>query len=133
MASVQAWGRLAVEFLAQGEDRGRRELMGREGDVPGRLERREGERLVARLRGVDEDDGAVGRAGEGVLDVELIVGIESDPGEPGRFQAFNERGAQAVVPTPGIADAVRPEPCRPSCSRPRARARNAASGLQPEM
>ncbi len=80
--------------------------MGGEGDIAGRLELREGKRRFGRFGRVGEDHRLELRAGQGVFDVELIIGIEGDAFEARGFQELDERGAQAVILASGISDAV---------------------------
>jgi hypothetical protein len=75
---------------------------GRQG-LPG-LDPGEGERLAQSPGGVDKDDEIVAGAGQGVLDVELVVGVTGDAPEPALLQPLRGGGPQAVVPAAGIAD-----------------------------
>ena len=95
---------LAVELGGDGQDG-----LGSEGVAHSRhgargLDYGECERPTQAAGGVDEDDDVVPGAGQGVLDVELVVGVAGDTRETAGLQAFRGRGAQAVIPAAGVAD-----------------------------
>ena len=97
-------GGLAVEPGGHGQDRRGPEGMAQDRKRGRRPDLAEREGLPQPPGGVDEDDGFVLRAGQGVLDVELIVGVADDAREAALFQPLGGRGAQAVVPAAGVAD-----------------------------
>jgi hypothetical protein len=70
----------------------------------GRADAGEREGPAQAAGGVDEDDEVVRRAGQGVLDVELVVGVANDALEPALRQPLDEGGPQAVVAAARIAD-----------------------------
>ena len=77
---------------------------------PLRFQGAELERRLPFLCRIDEHDGAAFGDGQGVLGVELVVGIEGEAGNlfgngPG-FELFHEHDAEAVVLPAGIAEAV---------------------------
>ena len=101
----------------------------------------ERERLAQPPGGIDEDDDVMIGAGQGVLDVELVVGVVRNASEPAFLQAFDGGGAQAVVPASGIADPQdeRPRGLRSARdqrtflwrTRPSAPTRETSSGIRP--
>ncbi len=70
----------------------------------GRADAGEREGPAQAAGGVDEDDQVVRRAGQGGLDVELVIGVANDALEPALRQPFDEGGPQAVVAAARIAD-----------------------------
>ena len=74
------------------------------GQSGGRDDLGEGERLPQAAGGVDEDDDVVFGTVQGVLDVELVVGVAVDAPEAALFEALDEGGAQAVVAAARVAD-----------------------------
>ena len=107
----------------------------------GGLDRREGERPAQAAGGVDEDDDIVAGAGQGVLDVELVVGVARDAPIAAPLQPLGRGGPQAVVAAPGVADPQDEHPQRSGWTRnqrtflwrtrPFASTRVTSSGIRP--
>ena len=94
----------AVETGRDREDRGGPKRMAHGRHRPGGLDRRERERPAQTAGGVDEDDDIVAGAGQGILDVELVVGVAREAPIAALLQQLGRGGPQAVVAAPGVAD-----------------------------
>jgi hypothetical protein len=96
--------RLAVQAGRDAQDRPWRERVAQGRQPGGRADAGERKGPAQAAGGVDEDDEVMRRAGQGVLDIELVVGVANDALEPALRQPLDEGGPQAVVAAARITD-----------------------------
>lgn len=98
-------GLAIVEFGAQSQDRLGQKVVGGHRSLVFRLDFGEREGRAEVHGGVDEDDDVMLRAGQGILDPELVIRVAVNPRDVVFLEAFDEDGPGAVVAAAGVADA----------------------------